>query len=77
LTADSTLLEWMSDPKGAEVLGQAFAEAMAGGDGVPNVTADPQLFMFLGSLPLRRLAAFPGSPLRPDAVEKLVHAANA
>jgi beta-glucosidase len=80
LTADSTLLEWMSDPRGAEVLGEAFAEAMAAnsedGAATPSIAADPQLFTFLGSLPLRRLAAFPGSPLRPEAIAKLVAAAN-
>jgi beta-glucosidase len=76
LTAESTLLEWMSDPRGSELLGQAFAEAMAQGAATPDVDADPQLFTFLGSLPLRRLAAFPGSPLRTDAIDRLVAAAN-
>lgn len=77
LTADSTLAEWMNDPKGAEVLGQAFAAAFAeGGDEMANMAADPEIFTFLGSLPLRRLAAFPGSPFTADAVEKMAEAAN-
>jgi beta-glucosidase len=77
LTADSTLGEWMSDPKGAEVLGQAFAAAIAeGGSDMASMAADPEIFTFLGSLPLRRLAAFPGSPFTAEAVEKMTEAAN-
>ena len=77
LTAESTLAEWMTDPKGGEVLGQAFAAAMAEGGGeMASMAADPEVFTFLGSLPLGRLAAFPGSPFTPDAIEKLVAAAN-
>lgn len=78
LTAQSTLAEWLSDPKGGEVLGAAFAAAMAeGGSDVAALAADPELFAFLGSLPLSRLAAFPGSPFSEDAVTQLVAAANA
>jgi beta-glucosidase len=78
LTGDSTLGEWMNDPKGAEVLGQAFAAAMASDDGgaMANLVADPEIFAFIGSLPLRRLSAFPGSPLTPEVIEKMVTAAN-
>jgi beta-glucosidase len=76
LTAESTLAEWLNDPKGAEILGQAFA-AMAEGDGaMASMAADPQIFLFLGSIPLKRLAAFPGSPFTADSVEKLAAAAN-
>jgi beta-glucosidase len=77
LTADSTLGEWMADPKGAEVLGQAFASMIAeGGSEMAAMAADPEVFVFLGSLPLRRLAAFPGSPFTAEAVEKMTEAAN-
>jgi beta-glucosidase len=77
LTPDSTLAEWLTDPKGGELLGQLFAAAMAEGDGeMAGLAADPEVFAFLGSLPLRRLAAFPGSPITADAVEKLTEAAN-
>jgi beta-glucosidase len=77
LTADSTLGEWMTDPQGAEVLGAAFAAAIAEGGGeMASMATDPEVFTFLGSLPLRRLAAFPGSPFTADAVEKMVDAAN-
>ncbi|GAA3465065.1 glycoside hydrolase family 3 C-terminal domain-containing protein [Saccharothrix longispora] len=68
LTADSTLGEWRADPRGAEVLERAFAES-GGGLGV---LADSQVSAFLGSLPLSRLGAFPGSPFDAGVVAELV-----
>jgi len=78
LTPESTVAEWFADPRGAELLGQAFAAATAaGGDGlIAGLLADPGLMMFIGSLPLSRMAAFPGSPLTPELLDKLVAAAN-
>ncbi|MGM1060390.1 glycoside hydrolase family 3 C-terminal domain-containing protein [Saccharothrix sp. Mg75] len=70
LTADSTLAEWQADPRGAQVLGEALA------DGGGGMFADPQVFAFLGSLPLGRLGAFPGSPLDAARVADLVTRAN-
>jgi len=75
LTPDSTVGEWFADPRGAELLGQAFAAAS--GDGpIARLVANPELMTFIGSLPLSRMTAFPGSPLTPEALEKLVAAAN-
>ena len=75
LTPDATVAEWFADPRGAELLTQAFAAA--GGDGpVARLIANPELMSFIGSLPLRRMTAFPGSPLTPELLEKLVAAAN-
>ena len=78
LTGESTVAEWFADPRGAELLGQAFAAATASGDGGPiaGLLADPGLMMFIGSLPLSRMAAFPGSPLTPELLDKLVAQAN-
>ena len=79
LTAESSVAEWFADPRGAELLGEAFAAAMAeGGENTQMgaLVADPNVLMMLGSLPLIRMARFPGSPLRPEVVEKLVAAAN-
>jgi beta-glucosidase len=78
LTAESTVAEWFADPRGAELLGQAFAAAMEGGDGGPvtGLLADPALATFIGSFPLSRMAAFPGNPLTPELLVKLVAAAN-
>ena len=77
LTADSTLGEWFTDPRGAQVVGQAFAE-LAGEESGPIAAffTDPTMFLFLSSIPLGRMAAFPGSPLTSETVAKLVAAAN-
>jgi beta-glucosidase len=74
LTGDSTLGEWLNDPKGAEVIAQAFAEAMAGGGGggMAAMAADPDILLFLSNVPLRRLAAYPGSPVTPEQIDALV-----
>jgi beta-glucosidase len=78
LTAESTVAEWFADPRGAELLGQAFTAATASGDGGPvtDLLSDPGLAMFIGSLPLSRVAAFPGNPLTPDLLDKLLAHAN-
>ena len=77
LTAGSTLGEWLADPNGAQVLGAAFA-SLTGDRDSPMATflADPAMLLFLSSIPLARLTAFPGTPLTPDTVAKLIAAAN-
>ena len=75
LTADSTLAEWMTDPRGAGVLGDVFAEA-AGDGAMAGLAADPSTMLFLGSLPLSRLAGFPGSPFTGATIARMVAAAN-
>jgi beta-glucosidase len=75
LTPDSTVAEWFADPRGAGLLAQAFA-AMPGEGPVARVLADPELMAFIGSLPLRRMTAFPGSALTAEALDKLAAAAN-
>jgi beta-glucosidase len=77
LTTDSTLGEWLADPRGAQVLGQALAEAAGDEDG-PMAAAfnDPTMLLFLTAIPLGRMAAFPGSPLTPQVIADLVAAAN-
>jgi beta-glucosidase len=78
LTAESTLGEWLADPRGAQVLGQAFADAApAAGDGpLAAFLSDPQLLLFLGSIPLARLASFGDGVITTDAIAKLVATAN-
>ncbi|MEU8661846.1 glycoside hydrolase family 3 C-terminal domain-containing protein [Actinoplanes philippinensis] len=79
LTTESSVGEWFADPRGAEVLGAAFAAAaseQAGGGLMSAMTANPEMLMMLGSLPLSRMAAFPGSPLNAGDLDKLVEAAN-
>jgi beta-glucosidase len=77
LTTDSTLGEWLADPRGAQVLGQAFAGATADADGpMAAIFSDPTMLLFLSAIPLGRMAAFPGSPLTPQLIAGLVAAAN-
>ncbi len=78
LGTDSTLREWLADPRGAQVLGQALAGAAADADSpMAAVFSDPTLMLFLSAIPLGRMAAFPGSPLTPQLIAELVAAANA
>jgi beta-glucosidase len=78
LTADSTLGEWLADPRGSQALGQVFADATpAAGDGpLSAFLSDPDLMLFLGSIPLGRLASFGGGPINAESIVKLVAAAN-
>ena len=77
LTPDSTVAEWLADPRGAKLLTEAFAAAPAGGDAPPilEMLADPNLMEFIGSFPLGRMAAF-GTALPPETLQKLLAAAN-
>ena len=77
LTADSTLGEWLADPRGAQAIAQAFA-ALPGEESGPMaaIFADPTMMLFLSSTPLVRMSAFPGSPLTAEGVAKLVATAN-
>ncbi len=76
LTADSTLGEWLADPRGAQAIGQAFGGP--GGEPGPMAAlfADPTMLMFLKSIPVGRLTSFPGSPLTAETIAKLVASAN-
>jgi beta-glucosidase len=77
LTADSTLGEWLADPRGAQAISQAFA-GMPGEESGPMAAffADPTMMLFLSSIPLGRMTSFPGSPLTAETVAKLVAAAS-
>jgi len=78
LTAESTVAEWFTDPRGAGLLAMAFAAPAEGDPGLAaGVLADPGLMAFLGSFPLSRMTTFPGSPLTAEVMEKLITAANA
>jgi beta-glucosidase len=77
LTADSTLGEWLADPRGAQAIEQAFGQAFGGEPGedaglMAAFFADPTMMLFLTGTPLARLTAFPGSPLTAETVAKLV-----
>jgi beta-glucosidase len=55
LTRDSTLDEWLADPRGAELL-QRAAGASGGVD--PGPLADPGVLQMIGPMPLSTLAGF-------------------
>jgi len=77
LDANSTLGEWLAHPVGGQVLGAAFAAAQSSGGEGAGLFSDPSLLKMISSMPLNRIAAFPGSPLTPEVVAQLVVAGNA
>ncbi|MCC9204850.1 glycoside hydrolase family 3 C-terminal domain-containing protein [Arthrobacter sp. zg-Y769] len=73
LTLDSTVAEWLAHPLGRQLLGGGGAGGSGREDGMgPGGMADALALM--GSMPLRRLARFPGSPLTPDRLDGLEQA---
>jgi beta-glucosidase len=77
LTADSTLGQWLSDPRAGHLIGQAVARAAENGSQLASLAADPQLLSFISAMPLSRLAGFPGSPLTAELIEELAAAVRA
>ena len=65
LTADSTLHEWMADPKGLELI----KEAVAAGQRDP--TRDKELVAVIGTMPMSTLAGFPGMSIDHDTLDRL------
>jgi beta-glucosidase len=65
LTADSTLHEWMADPKGLELI----KEAVAAGQHDP--TRDKELVAVIGTMPMSTLAGFPGMSIDHDTLDEL------
>ena len=76
LTAESTLAEWMADPRGAQVLGELFAAMAQGGDAFARTAGDPELLTLMGGMPLSRLVAFAGDAFTPDALAAVIKSAN-
>jgi len=78
LTAASTIGEWLSDPRGAEVLTEVFTRMATEGSGgmTAALTLDPAMLQMAASFPLSRMAMFPGSPFTPETLPGLVADAN-
>ncbi|MFF1632409.1 glycoside hydrolase family 3 C-terminal domain-containing protein [Leifsonia sp. NPDC058248] len=74
LSAESTIGEWLKHPIGGQILAGALAQA--GDAGIAGMLADPALMRMAESMPLNRVAAFPGSPVTSDQIDQLVAAAN-
>jgi beta-glucosidase len=75
-TVESTLGEWLADPRGAQAISQAFAGMGEGSGPMAAFFADPTMMMFLSATPLRRLTGFVGSPLTAEIIAKLTAAVN-
>ncbi|MWV47871.1 beta-glucosidase [Rathayibacter sp. VKM Ac-2803] len=74
LTEESTVAEWLDHPRAGSLLRDAFSS----GDGTfSSMFADPEMLRMLGSMPLGRIAVFPGSPLDDASLAGLVEAARA
>ena len=67
LTTESTVAEWFADPRGAELLGQAFAAATAADDGGPvaDLLADPRPDDVHRQLPAEPDGRVPRQPADP------------
>ena len=75
LQVDSTVGEWMRHPIGGQILGAAFAQGT--GNEMGALLADPAMLRMAESMPLNRVAAFPGSPITSEQLDQLVVAVNA
>ncbi|MBF4461345.1 MULTISPECIES: beta-glucosidase family protein [unclassified Rathayibacter] len=71
LTAASTLAEWLARPRAGALLREALA---SGGGMLASAAEDPAALALLGSMPLSRLAVFPGSPLDEATLASLLEA---
>jgi beta-glucosidase len=70
LDATSTLLEWLADPRGYELLrGEIGADSNGRLNGLAG---DDKLVRVVGNFPLRRLATLPGLGLTPMTVARLL-----
>ncbi|HEX7160806.1 MAG TPA: glycoside hydrolase family 3 C-terminal domain-containing protein [Trebonia sp.] len=76
LTAQSTLGEWLADPRGAQAIAQAFAGTGEGWGPMAAYFADPAVMLFLSATPLVRLSGWEGSPLTAEVIAKLVATAG-
>jgi beta-glucosidase len=76
LAFDSTVGEWLAHPVGGRILMGALAQA-GGGGAVAGMLDDPAMRRMAESMPLNRVAAFPGSPVTAEQLHELVEAANA
>lgn len=77
LSANSTIGEWLADPRGAQVLTDAFAAAAGQGGGAGLALAtNPEFAVMMNGIPMSRLTMFAGDLFSPAAIEKLVAAAN-
>ncbi|RYJ03205.1 MAG: beta-glucosidase, partial [Actinomycetales bacterium] len=63
LTRDSTLQEWVADPRGRQLVDRE----VAAGQGA----LDPELVVIIGNMPMSTLASFGGMSLDHDALDRI------
>jgi beta-glucosidase len=68
LNRDSTLLEWLADSRGSEVLNTALASGPAG----TGPLSDPAMVQVVGTMPLSTLANFGMAGFSHDLLDELV-----
>jgi beta-glucosidase len=68
LTRDSTLQEWLADPRGVELL----TGALSSGNGTSSTLANADLIQVIGSMPLSTLANFGLGGFSHDLLDELV-----
>ncbi|WP_423183536.1 glycoside hydrolase family 3 C-terminal domain-containing protein [Arthrobacter sp. NyZ413] len=71
LTRDATLIEWLDHPVGGPVLSRILQDSATAGNQLAAMLNEPEGRALIGSFPLGRLAAFPGSPLTPPTNDEL------
>ncbi|MCC9196557.1 glycoside hydrolase family 3 C-terminal domain-containing protein [Arthrobacter sp. zg-Y820] len=75
LTTGSPIAEWLADPDAAAVLVDALSAPASASvsDSAPESGAAglPASLALVGSMPLNRLARFPGSPITPALLQRL------
>ena len=83
LSLNSSVADLMGDPIAGPVVQQVMAGVFGGGNegmdaaGASMMANDEGLAKMLGSLPIGRLASFPGAPVTLDDVQQLIDRANA
>lgn len=73
LTVASTVAECLEHPRAGALLRDVL---VSGGDTFASAATDPGMAAMLGSMPLGRLAVFPGSGLTEDGLARLLKAAR-
>lgn len=73
LDEESTLGEWLEHPRAGALLRETVS---TGGGSLRAMFADPEMLKMVSSMPLGRIALFPGSPLDDAAISGLMSAAR-
>ncbi|MBB5076645.1 glycoside hydrolase family 3 C-terminal domain-containing protein [Nonomuraea endophytica] len=75
ITPDSSLADWLAAPGGLDVLQREMRPPAETGQSHSRFLTEPALRM-AGSVPVRRLARFPGAYLDPERLDKLADEVN-